>query len=179
MPKNKVQFQKGMSLREFMVRYGSREHCEQALFFWHWPQGFVCPECGHSGHCVVKSRRLFQCNACGRQTSIAVGTVFASSKLPLTVWFLAIDLITQAKNGISSLALARQLGISHNSAWLMKHKLMQAMLEQQLDTLDDESLVAIDAALPLQSLALADLSLRVAERGRRSRAAHRSSPGSV
>lgn len=131
MPKNKVQFQRGMGLREFMDRYGTREQCEQALFAWRWPQGFVCPECGHTGYCALKSRRLFQCNACGRQTSVTAGTVFAGSKLELNVWFLAMHLVTQAKNGISSLELSRQLGISQNSAWLMKHKLMQAMLERE------------------------------------------------
>lgn len=131
MPKNRVQFQRGMSLAEFMKAYGTLDRCEQALFAWRWPQGFVCPECGHAGYCALKSRRLFQCNACARQTSVTAGTVFAGSKLSLTVWFLAMYLITQAKNGISSLALSRQLGISQNSAWLMKHKLMQTMLEQE------------------------------------------------
>ena len=130
MPKNQVQFQRGMSLREFMDKYGTREQCEQALFGWRWPRGFVCPECGHTGYCTLQGRRLFQCNRCGRQTSVTAGTVFADTKLVLNVWFLAMHLITQAKNGISSLDLSRQLGISQNSAWLMKHKLMQAMLER-------------------------------------------------
>jgi transposase-like protein len=131
MPKNKVQFQRGMGLREFMDKYGTVEQCEQALYAWRWPQGFVCPECGHTAYCALKSRRLIQCNGCRRQTSITAGTIFAGSKLPLSVWFLAMHLITQAKNGISSLELSRQLGISQNSAWLMKHKLMQAMLERE------------------------------------------------
>jgi transposase-like protein len=131
MPKNKVQFQRGMGLREFMDKYGTVEQCEQALYAWRWPQGFVCPECGHTGYCALKSRRLFQCNACARQTSVTAGTIFAGSKLPLSVWFLAMHLITQAKSGISSLELSRQLGISQNSAWLMKHKLMQTMLERE------------------------------------------------
>ncbi|GAB1414116.1 MAG: hypothetical protein AMXMBFR31_21430 [Candidatus Desulfobacillus denitrificans] len=130
MPKNKVQFQRGMGLREFMDKYGTTEQCEQALFAWRWPRGFVCPECGHMACCVLKSRRLIQCNGCRRQTSVTAGTLFAGSKLPLSVWFLAMHLITQAKNGISSLELSRQLAISQNSAWLMKHKLMQAMLER-------------------------------------------------
>ncbi|MBI3372373.1 MAG: IS1595 family transposase [Betaproteobacteria bacterium] len=130
MPKNKVQFQRGMSLPEFMDRYGTKERCEQALFAWRWPGGFVCPECGHTGCCALKGRPLFQCNGCSRQTSVTAGTVFAASKLALNVWFLAMHLITQAKNGISSMDLSRQLGISQNSAWLMKHKLMQAMLER-------------------------------------------------
>jgi hypothetical protein len=46
------------------------------------------------------------------------------------VWFLAIYLLTQAKNGIASLELARSLGVSPNTAWLLRHKLMQAMLER-------------------------------------------------
>lgn len=145
MPKNKVQFQRGTSLHEFMTRYGTSEQCEQVLFAWRWPQGFICPECGHSGHCALKSRRLFQCKACARQTSVTAGTVFAGSKLPLSVWFLAMHLITQAKNGISALALARQLGISHNSAWLIKHKLMQAMLEREA-TRQLRGLVQVDDA---------------------------------
>ena len=131
MSKNKVQFQRGMSLVDFMAHYGSEAQCEAALFAWRWPQGFECPGCGHKSYCVLKSRRLFQCNACARQTSVTAGSVFAGSKLALSIWFLAMYLITQAKNGISSLALARQLGVSQNSAWLLKHKLMQAMLERE------------------------------------------------
>ena len=127
MPKNQVQFQRGMSLCEFMDRYGTREQCEQALFGWRWPRGFVCPACAHTAYCTLQGRRLFQCNDCGRQTSVTAGTLFADSKLALNVWFLAMHLITQAKNGISSLELSRQLGISQNSAWLMKHKLMEVM----------------------------------------------------
>ena len=119
-----------MSLPEFVARYGTREQREQVLFSWRWPRGFVCPECGQTGYCTLQGRRLFQCHRCGRQTSVTAGTVFADSKLALNVWFLAMHLITQAKSGLSSLALARPLGISQNSAWLMKHKLMQAMLER-------------------------------------------------
>ena len=58
-------------------------------------------------------------------------TIFAGTKLPLRVWFLAMFLLTQAKNGLSALELSRQLGISYNSTWLMKHKLMQVMKERE------------------------------------------------
>ena len=44
--KNKVQFQKGYSLGEFMKHYGTEAQCRQALFQWRWPEGYVCPECG-------------------------------------------------------------------------------------------------------------------------------------
>lgn len=130
MSKNKVQFQKGMSLSDFLTRFGTQAQCEQALVAWRWPTGFVCPECGHTGHCVL-GRGLFQCHRCRRQTSLTAGTLFAGTKLPLTKWLLAIYLLTQSKNGISALDLSRQLGVCYNSAWLMKHKLMQAMLERE------------------------------------------------
>ena len=46
MSRNMVQFQKGMSLGEFMKRFGNESLCREALFKWRWAQGFVCPECG-------------------------------------------------------------------------------------------------------------------------------------
>lgn len=133
MSKNAVQFQRGMSLPEFMDQYGRQSQGERALFSWRWPRGLVCPEGGGTEACALKSRRLYQCHACGRQTSVTAGTIFAGSKLPLSTGFLAMYLITQAKNGLSSLALSRPMGISQNSAWLMKHQLRQAMLEREAE----------------------------------------------
>jgi len=76
-------------------------------------------------------RKLFQCNACRHQTSLIAGTVFQGTKLRLTVWFLAIYLISQAKTGLSALALKRQLGVSYPTAWLIHHKLMLAMAQRE------------------------------------------------
>lgn len=76
-------------------------------------------------------RKVFQCNACRHQASLIAGTVFQGTKLPLTIWFLAICLISQAKTGLSALALKRQLGVSYPTAWLMHHKLMQVMAERE------------------------------------------------
>jgi transposase-like protein len=114
MARNMVQFQKGLSEAGFDKLFGSEEQCHVALVGWRWPDGFVCPECGAGGHCIVKrgARRLFQCNACRKQTSIKAGTIFASSKLSLRLWFKAIYLVTQSKKGISSIELARRLGVT-------------------------------------------------------------------
>ena len=132
MARNLVQFQKGLSEAGFDELFGSEEQCHVALVGWRWPDGFVCPECGEASHCIVKrgARRLFQCNACRKQTSVKAGTIFASSKLPLRLWFKAIYLVTQSKKGISSIELARRLGVTQTAAWVMKHKLAQVMLER-------------------------------------------------
>ena len=129
MAKNRVQFQAGLSLPEFLCRFGSEEQCRQAVQQSRWPTGFRCPGCGHRGHCQLRGRAVLQCHRCRRQTSITSGTLFASSKLPLRTWFLAMYLLTR-KVGVSALALGRELGVSYNTAWLLKHKLMQAMKER-------------------------------------------------
>lgn len=129
---NRIQFQHGMSLLEFSSRYGSESQCTQALVALRWPQGFRCPRCGGAEHCRVQhgGRLLFQCNACRRQTSVTAGTLMDSSKLPLRCWFLAIYLISQAKTGLSSLTLKRQLGVDYRTAWMLHHKLMVAMADE-------------------------------------------------
>ena len=130
MARNRIQFQKGYSLVQFMDEYGSEEKCMEALIRWRWPNGFVCPRCSHSGHCRVQSRGLYQCSGCRYQVSLTAGTILASTKLPLRTWFLAMYLMTQTKNGISALELSRQLSVSYNTAWKVKHKLMQVMKER-------------------------------------------------
>jgi transposase-like protein len=133
MSRNHVQFQKGLSLNEFFSAYGTEEQCFEALFTWRWPNGFVCPHCGANSCCQLRVRKLQQCDGCHRQTSVTAGTIFDATKLPLTTWFQGIYLMTQNKKGISAMALHRQLGISYNAAWRMKHKLMQVMLERDDD----------------------------------------------
>jgi hypothetical protein len=133
MAMNRIQFQPGMSLFEFFQRFGTEAQCEAALEQTRWPHGFRCPRCGGAAHCVLraKGRKTFQCNACHHQTSLIAGTLFEGTKLGLTVWFLAIYLISQAKTGLSALALKRDLGVSYPTAWLIHHKLMQAMVERE------------------------------------------------
>lgn len=130
MAKNKVQFQKGLSLQAFLCQFSTEEQCRNQLFQWRWPKGYICPECGHNGYCELKCRRLFQCNSCRHQTSLTAETIFAYTKLPLTTWFLGIYLVTQSKVSISALSLKRTLGVSYNTALLMKHKIQQVMKER-------------------------------------------------
>lgn len=77
------------------------------------------------------STRYWRCQQCDRQTSLTSGTMLHQSQLPLTTWFLAIYLVTQSKTNIAALALMRQLGISWKAAWLLKHKLMDAMRQSE------------------------------------------------
>ncbi len=130
MAKNKIQFQKGMSIPDFINQYGTEDKCRATLFRFRWPNGFRCPRCDNKTYCEIKKRKVFQCNSCHFQTSITAGTIFHSTNLPLSKWFLAMFLITQSKNGISALELSRHIGASYNATWRLKQKLMQVMLER-------------------------------------------------
>jgi len=145
MAKNMIQFQKGLSLPEFLSKYGTNNQCRDALFRKRWPYGFVCPECGHNEYCEISTRKVYQCYKCHTQTSLTSGTIFADTKLGLSTWLLGIYLITQSKDGISSLKLARSLGISDNAALRLKHKVQQVMKEHD-DTIPLQGNIQVDDA---------------------------------
>lgn len=140
-----TQFQKGLSLSAFLEQFGTEDRCALALFKARWPKGFECPECGGREYCLLASRRLYQCNGCHRQTSATAGTIFHKTHLPLTKWFLAMHLLTQGKHSVSALELKRQIGVSYETAWKVKHKLMQVMLEREMGRILSERIEADDA----------------------------------
>jgi hypothetical protein len=126
---NRIQFQPGLSMPEFFERYGTEGQCQAALQAARWPRGFVCPKCGGAARTQFVRGGLpyWQCGACPHQASLISGSMFEASKLSLTRWFLAMQLLTQSKNNVSALELMRQLGVCYRSAWLLKHKIMEAM----------------------------------------------------
>jgi len=130
MARNKVQFQKGLSEFEFERLYGTEELCRAAVKDWRWPHGFICPQCDDRRHHFIKSRSLYQCRGCHHQVSLTAGTIFAATKLSLKTWFRAMYHMTQTKQAISSLELSRRLGVTQTSAWKLKHKLAQVMMER-------------------------------------------------
>ena len=116
-----------------------------------WPDGEpVCPHCGtkdakhyfisaKSGQRRTKKgnityRRLWRCRdkKCRRQFSVLVGTVFESSKVPASKWLLALWLMSASKNGVSALKLERHLGVAHQTAWFVGHRLRETMTREPL-----------------------------------------------
>ena len=119
-----------------MSLYGTDEQCEAALIARRWPRGFECPRCGV---CLARTsferqgRRYWQCARCQYQCSVLSGTIFESSKLPLTSWFLAMQLLTQSTTNVSALELKRHLGVCCRTAWLVKHKILEGMRLAEAD----------------------------------------------
>jgi transposase-like protein len=93
-----------------------------------WSDGVVCPHCGSKEqHYFLKTRRIWKCKSCAKQFSVKVGTIFEDSALGLDKWLVAIWLIANAKNGISSYEVSRALDVTQKSAWHMMHRIRLAM----------------------------------------------------
>lgn len=100
-----------------------------------WPNGPVCPHCEASeGHYQLEGKAhrpgLWKCSACRQQFSVTVGTVFESSKVPLSKWLTAVYLLTSSKKGISSHQLHRTIGVTYKTAWFMTHRIRHAMSDE-------------------------------------------------
>ena len=99
------------SLLAFQHMFPDDDACAAWLIEMRWPDGFVCPACGHEkGWALRRKAHTFECAGCRRQTSVTAGTILHASKLPLTVWFWAAYLMATHSNGISALQLQKQLG---------------------------------------------------------------------
>ncbi|BBK30372.1 hypothetical protein STHU_10060 [Allostella humosa] len=91
----------------------------------------VCPACGCCTCYEYATRAIFKCKGCGKQFSVTSGTLFASRKLPIRDYLLAIAIFVNAVKGISALQLGRDPDISYKSAFVLAHKLREAMMAEQ------------------------------------------------
>lgn len=126
-----------LSIPAFYDQFPDEDACWQHLRKQRWgPDGFECPDCGEEEHWgLIETRKQFECYACGRQTSVKVGTILENSKLDLHTWFLAAYLILTTKKGISTPELARKVGISQRSAWFVMHRLTHVLGDAQAEDL--------------------------------------------
>lgn len=113
-----------------------------------WPEtdgSPVCPICGCLDAFELGARRWFKCAACHRQFSVTSGTIFASRKLGFVDLLAAICLVANAAKGMSALQLARDLRVQPKTAFVLIHKLREAMAAETRDTtLDGE--IEVDGA---------------------------------
>jgi transposase-like protein len=116
-----------MELLEIMTKYNTQQKCIKYLEETRWGGKSICPYCGSDKSSEKKKEARHKCNKCGKSYSVLVGTIFESTKLPLSKWFLAICLMINAKKGISSLQLSRDLGVNKNTAWYLQKRIRQAM----------------------------------------------------
>lgn len=95
-----------------------------------WPEtdgAPICPRCGCLDAYEISTRRKFKCAACYHQFSVTSGTIFASRKMAYTDLLAALCIIANAAKGISALQLSRDLDCQHKTAFILAHKLREAL----------------------------------------------------
>ncbi len=94
-----------------------------------WPTGVHCPTCGRTDVRFIATRRMWECKEKHprKQFSTKVGTIFEDSPIDLGKWFVAIWMVANCKNGISSYEMHRALGVTQKTAWFMDHRIRLAM----------------------------------------------------
>ena len=113
----------------FQQYFATEEACEKQLFKQKWPEGYKCEKCGNTHHSTITTRRLplYQCTECGYQASVIVNTIFEKTRTSLVKWFMAIYEISTDKRGYSATQLMKDAEVSYPTAWLMLHKIREAM----------------------------------------------------
>lgn len=113
---------------EFQERFSTEQAARDYLRDCRWPEGFRCPRCAAARAYPRSDRRAMECASCGRITSVTAGTIMADSKVPLRAWLWAAWLMVTSKRGLSASELARQVGVTVETAFAMLHKLRKAMI---------------------------------------------------
>ena len=91
-----------------------------------WPDGATCPACGEAMRIGTRKGGFYRCNACLSDFTIRTGTIFERSHVPLHKWVYSMYLLVTARKGISSLQLAKEIGVTQKTAWFILHRLREA-----------------------------------------------------
>lgn len=133
------------NLRDFDKFFKDEHSCLSFLEQVRWGSGFKCQSCGAEEYWTL-STGLRRCQSCRFKNSVKTGTIFESSRLPLKTWFHAIWWTTVQKSGVSALNFQKNIGIgSYRSAWLLFHKIRNAMIQTERSLLQGD--VEVDEAM--------------------------------
>lgn len=120
---------------EFDRRFCDESACIEYLYQLRWPEGFICSRCGHTEY-WKSGRGLYICQVCEHNQSVTAGTIFHSTKKPLTDWFKALWWFATRKSGVNAINLQDLLGLgSYTTAWKWLQKLRSCTIRTSREKL--------------------------------------------
>ncbi|MFA7019810.1 MAG: IS1595 family transposase [Sphaerochaetaceae bacterium] len=116
-----------LSMYQFYKKMPDEQSARKYFEGIRWPKGRYCPHCGSFNTVPVidEKPQPYRCKDCRKHFSVRTGTVLTSSKVTLHTWLLAAYLMHTAKKGVSSCQMARELGVTQKTAWLLCHKIRE------------------------------------------------------
>ena len=127
------------NLHEAVAYFQDEDRCHKLYEQMRFPDGvIVCPKCGQRGAYRYAGLKAYKCKSktCKAKFSITVGTLLENTKLPLGKWFTALYIISAHKKGVSSLQLAKDLGIGIKAAWFVLQRLREMLQDNAPELLD-------------------------------------------
>jgi transposase-like protein len=120
------------NLKDVMIKFADEATCRQFLIQQRWDGSPICPYCNSEKWYSIENGKRFKCGnkQCYKKYSVTVGTVFHASNIPLSTWFPAMYIITAHKKGISSVQLAKDLGVTQKTAWFILHRIRESLKEK-------------------------------------------------
>ncbi len=118
-----------MDIIQIFEKFPNQKSCIEHLEKARWGDNPCCPYCGSIN--VVRNQHRWRCYDCKTSFSVTVGTIFHHTHIPLQKWFLAINLILNAKKGLSALQLSRDIRVNKNTAWRIAMQIRKAMTQAE------------------------------------------------
>jgi transposase-like protein len=115
------------TLMECIRYFSDPDACVEFVAAMRWLDGVVCPHCGGRQHSYLKTRRIWKCRDCRKQFSVKAGTIFEDSPVPLDKWLMAVWMVVNCKNGVSSYEISRDLKVTQKTAWFMLGRIRLAL----------------------------------------------------
>lgn len=127
---------KNYTINHFKNEYSDDEKCLDKIYRLKYNHLKTCPKCNNAANFKkVATRPAYYCPECYYQISPMANTIFEKTTTPLTLWFYAMYLFSQSKNGISAKEIERQIGVTYKTAFRMLHKI-RSLLETDVELID-------------------------------------------
>ena len=137
-----------MNLNQLREQFPNEATCRKFFENIRWPSGRICPHCGHGKSWVIEAaanrQKRYECSHCTRQFTVTTKTALHATKLPLSIWLLAMYLITSSSKGLASTVLARLIGTTQPTAWKLGHTVRKMMDSSHSDALLLKGVVELD-----------------------------------
>jgi transposase-like protein len=123
------------TLQEAIQYFSDEQTCIDTVAALRWPNGPVCVACEGMEHYYLATQKRWKCKECYKQFSVKLGTIFEESAVPLNKWLVALWMLVNCKNGVSSYELSRTIGVTQKTAWFILQRLRLALAEGSIEKL--------------------------------------------
>lgn len=129
------------TLQQAIIYFADYENCHRLMVNLRWPDGKVkCPRCGSDSVTYLANARVWKCYEKHDRPkfSLKIGTIFEDSPISLDKWLMALWLVVNCKNGVSSCEIARDLKVTQKTAWFMDHRIRLAIHQGTFEKMGGE-----------------------------------------